>query len=124
MYERDKMNEVRKYFNLIQFLSSKKIEKKSFQAVINSLDNNTLKFLCECIRNAISKTYVSRLRENKRRLFLKKIYPHKNILKRLTRKVKKYSNRKRIIVQYGYGFMVPILSTLIPLIYELVSHKQ
>ena len=52
---------------------------------------------------------------------MKKIIPHKQFLKTLSKRCKSYKLRKQMIAQKGYGILFPILSSIIPLITSLLS---
>ena len=112
-----------KYLPLIKFLTQKHISRRCFVSLINSLDDNTIKFICECIQNAISLRFVSRLNKTQKSKLMRKILPNKRIIKHLCKKGNKYSSHKKIIAQKGYGFIIPILSAIVPLITSLLSKR-
>lgn len=114
---------LKKYLPLLRLLIRKRLPREYFTAVIQSLDDETIRFICECVQNTISLQYVSRLDARKRRFFLKKITPNRKILQGLCKKEKSYKNHRKIIVQKGYGFLIPIISAVIPLIVSLLSKK-
>ena len=66
-----------KYLPLLRILTQKQISCKWFKCLIQSLDEKGIKFLCECIQNAISIKYISRLHGKKNSSFLKSILPIK-----------------------------------------------
>ena len=109
------------YLPLLNFLTKKRISKDNFVSIISCLDETTIKFLCECVHNAISFKYVSKLERKKRITLLKKILPYKKAIKYLCKKGKKLNTRKKLIIQKGYGFLFPILSAVIPLITSLLK---
>jgi len=112
-----------KYLPLLRLLTKKKISQKCFMSLIHSLDDKTIKFICECIHNAISLKYMSRLDKKQKTSLLKKILPHKRLIKQLCKKTKKYSLRKKVIAQKGYGFIFPLLSAIIPLVSSLLVNR-
>lgn len=114
---------LKKYLPLIKFLTKKHISRECFVSLINSLDDNTIKFLCECIQNAISSRFVSGLNKTEKGKLLKKNLPNKRIIKRLCKKGNKFASNKKIIAQKGYGFIIPILSAVIPLITSLLAKR-
>ena len=116
-----KNKNLNKYLPLLQLLTRKHFTRESFNAIIQSLDDKAIKFICECIQNAISVQHISRLNKRKKKCFLKKIIPSRCVLKYLCKKAKKYTRHRKLIVQKGYGFLVPILSTIIPLITSLLA---
>ena len=108
------------YLPLLKFLTKKRISKENFVSIISCLDEGTIKFLCECVHNAISFKYVSKLERNKRSTLLRKILPYKRAIKYLCKKGKKLNTRKKLIIQKGYEFLFPILSVIIPLVTSLL----
>ena len=112
-----------KYVPLLKFLTQKKISRKCFKSLIQSLDEKAIKFLCECIQNAISIKYISRLNGKKKSSFLKSILPNKKILKHLCKKCTNYKGHRKIIAQKGYGFILPVLSAIVPLITSLLAQR-
>lgn len=113
----------KKYLPLLELLTRKHISRKCFTSIINSLDDKSIKFICECIHNTLSLKYISALNKNQKSLLLKKILPNKRIIKHLCKKAKTYSSRKKIIAQKGYGFIIPILSAIVPLISSLLGKR-
>ena len=109
------------YLPLLKFLTKKQISKENFVSIISCLDESAIKFLCECVHNAISFKYVSKLERNKRSTLLRKILPYKRAIKYLCKKGKKLNTRKNLIIQKGYGFLFPILSAIIPLVTSLLK---
>jgi len=110
-----------KYLPLIELLHRKKISRKCFVSLFESFNDETIKFICECVQNAISRQHFSQLKLKKRNLLMKKIKPYKSILKKLCKTSKCYKKHKQIIIQEGYGVLFPILSTIIPLITSLIA---
>ena len=113
----------KKYLPLLELLTRKHISRKCFTSIINSLDDKSIKFICECIHNTISLKYISALNKNQKSLLLKKILPNKRIIKHLCKKAERYGSRKKIIAQKGYGFIIPILSAIVPLISSLLGKR-
>ena len=62
----------KKYLPLLKLLVKKCRSQKCFMSLVNSLDDRSIKFLCECIHNAISIRHVSKLNAKKKARFLKK----------------------------------------------------
>ena len=97
------------------------MSQKCFMSLINSLDDNSVKFICECIHNAISVRYITKLSVKKKKDFLKKILPYKKIIRNLCNKEKSFGSHRNLIAQKGYGFIFPILSAIIPLVSSLLN---
>ena len=112
---------LRKYLPLIQLLTEKQIPRKSFECLIQNLDERAIKFICECVQNAISVKHISSLNGKKKSSFLNAILPNRKLLKNLCEKHKNYKRHRKIISQKGHGFIVPVLSAIIPLITSLLA---
>ena len=112
---------LRKYLPLIKLLTEKKIPRKSFECLIQNLDERAIKFICECVQNAISVKHISSLNGKKKSSFLNAILPNRKLLKNLCEKHKNYKKHRKIIAQKGSGFILPVLSAVIPLITFLLA---
>ena len=112
---------LRKYLPLIKLLTEKQIPRKSFECLIQNLDERAIKFICECVQNAISVKHISSLNGKKKSSFLNAILPNRKLLKNLCEKHKNYKRHRKIIAQKGHGFILPVLSTIIPLITSLLT---
>ena len=112
---------LRKYLPLIKLLTEKQIPRKSFECLIQNLDEKAIKFICECVQNAISVKHISSLNGKKKTSFLNLILPNKKQLKDLCEKHKNYKKHRKIIAQKGSGFILPVLSAVIPLITSLLA---
>ena len=112
---------LRKYLPLIKLLTEKQIPRKSFECLIQNLDEQAIKFICECVQNAISVKHISSLNGKKKTSFLNAILPNKKLLKDLCEKHKNYKKHRKIIAQKGSGFILPVLSAVIPLITSLLA---
>ena len=112
---------LQKYLPLIKFLTEKQIPRKSFECLIQNLDERAIKFICECVQNAISVNHISSLNGKKKTSFLNAILPNKKLLKFLCEKHKNYKRHRKIIAQKGHGFILLVLSAIIPLITSLLT---
>ena len=112
---------LRKCLPLIKLLTEKQIPRKSFECLIQNLDEKAIKFICECVQNAISVKHISSLNGKKKTSFLNLILPNKKLLKDLCEKHKNYKKHRKIIAQKGSGFILPVLSAVIPLITSLLA---
>ena len=112
---------LRKYLPLIKLLTEKQIPRKSFECLIQNLDEQAIKFICECVQNAISVKHISSLNGKKKTSFSNLILPNKKLLKDLCEKHKHYKKHRKIIAQKGSGFILPVLSAVIPLITSLLA---
>ena len=112
--------DISKYLSLIKVITSLGQDKNKFCSLIQCLDDKSIRFLCECVKNGISRKHVSNLSIEQRNQFLKLITPYRSLLKRICRKSKLYSMNKKKLIQKGAGFFIPLLSALIPLITSLL----
>ena len=112
---------LRKYLPLIKLLTEKQIPRKSFECLIQNLDAKAIKFICECVQNAISVKHISNLKGKKKTSFLNEILLNKKSLKLLCEKHKNYKRHRKIISQKGHGFILPVLSAIISLITSLLA---
>ena len=94
-----------RYFPLVKLLAKKKFSIDEFKSIIHSLDNDTVKFICECCRNVISKRYLTTLKPAKKRKFIRLVTPHKSLLKSICRKRKITSWIKERLVKKGTGWL-------------------
>ena len=112
--------DISKYLSLIKVITSIGQDKNKFCSLIQCLDDKSIRFLCECVKNGISRKHVSNLSIEQRSQFLKSITPCRSLLKRICRKSKLYSMNKKKLIQKGAGFFIPLLSALIPLVTSLL----
>jgi hypothetical protein len=111
-----------KYFYLLQLLKKncKGNCKEKFQKLISYLDEETLNFLAECIRNILSPQTINILPKNKQKKLIKKVSPFKKTVKRVINKGTPFNLRKKYI-QHGGAWFLPLISAVIPLISSLVG---
>ena len=79
---------LRKYLPLIKLLTEKQIPRKSFECLIQNLDERAIKFICKCVQNAISVKHISSLNGKKKSSFLNAILPNRKLLKKLCENIK------------------------------------
>ena len=113
----------KKYLPLLELLTRKHISRKCFTSIINSLDDKSIKFICECIHNTISLKYISALNKNQKSLLLKKILPNKRIIKHLCKRLKHIARVKNNCSTRVWVFIIPILSAIVPLISSLLGKR-
>lgn len=114
-----------KYLFLLQLLKKncKGNCEEKFKKIISYLDEETLNFLAECIRNILSPQTISASCSKKRqKIILKKVIPHKKVIKSVIKKNLPFKKRKKYI-QNGGAWFLPLISTLIPLIGSLIHRK-
>lgn len=93
---------------------------QNYRNIISYLDEDSLNFLSECIRNTLSPENISKLPKSKSRLLVKKVTPHKKSIKSVIKKKLSFKKRKKIL-QNGAGFFLPLLTTVIPLITSIAN---
>lgn len=93
---------------------------KNYREIIAYLNDSSVKFLCQCVRNiTLSKSFKALGAKKEQKLF-RKLEPHKDKILKLIDK-KKSIKYKRKQLQKGAGFFLPLLTTVIPLIGSLIS---
>lgn len=94
---------------------------KNFCEILNYLNDKSIKFLCQCIRNCIAPKNFKNFGPRKETLLFQKIKPHKKTILKLIDK-KSSIKFKRRQLQKGAGFFLPLLTTVIPLIGSLIGN--
>jgi len=118
-------NRLKKNLPLMKILESKLKNKKKieeFHSLIGNLDDKSLEFLAECVQNGVNPDFVGKLPSKKKASYLKKITPFKKEIKKVIKKTTS-NKKKRRIIQKGGGWFLPILSSVIPLITDLIFNK-
>ena len=110
-----------RYHPLIELLVKKKISNDQFKSLIKSLNYEAIKFICECCKNAISKQYVFSMKDKKRTSFLKLINSNSKLIKKLCMNRDNCAQKRKVIIQKGYGIIMPILASVIPLLTSLLT---
>ena len=113
--------EVIKYLSLLKILKNTKNDPPKFRCLVECFDEKTVKFLCEGVKNAISKKHVTSLPSKQRKEFLKNLLPRRKLIKKICKKSSHYTRSKKKLIQEGSGFIIPLISTLIPLITSFVA---
>lgn len=113
------------YYPLLEILKnfSKKNNTEQFKKIISYLDDKSLKFLAECIRNILSHSVFETLPKSKQSKLLKVTKPDKKNIKKLLSPKAKASKKKKILQQGGAWFL-PLLSAIIPLFASLIKPPQ
>lgn len=107
-----------KYFHLVTLLKQacKGKCKEKFKNIISYLDEKSLLFLCECIRNVLSPDFVHSLPSAKKKKLLKHITPYKKPATLVIKKNISFKKRKKHLQEGGAWFM-----PLIPIVFSLIS---
>ena len=90
-----------KILPLDKITNKKGFSRENFTGLIESLDDNTVKFMCECARNVISVNHFSQQSARQKSSFLRKILPHRRLIVRLCKKQNSYKNHRKMIAQKG-----------------------
>ena len=96
--------ELCKYVPLLTILKGRTLTRSAFKSLMECLDEKAIKFLCECVKNGISKNRVPSLPVSKKNGLLKIVFPYKKLLSKICKKTKKYGRRKKVLLQKGCGF--------------------
>lgn len=99
----------------------KRFSREYFTGVIQSLDDAAIKFICECVKNVISVNFFSYLNPKQKHKFLGQIEPNRKLILHLCKRKNSYKPHRKIIAQKGYGFIIPILTAVLPLIASLLA---
>jgi hypothetical protein len=99
-------------------LCSKKEE--NYKDLLSCLNDDSINFLCECIRNVCDVKVFKHLPKKTRKQIEKNTLPNKESIKKVI-KSKTSIKRKKKILQHGSGWFLPLLSAAIPLISSLFS---
>jgi len=112
-----------KYLFLLQLLKKNcrgNCDEK-YKKIISYLDEDTLNFLAECIRNILNPQTISAVcSKKKQKILVSKVRPHKKIINSVIKKSLPFQKRKKYI-QNGGAWFLPLISTVIPLISSLIS---
>lgn len=89
------------------------LDKKQRGSLLRSIDKNGVRAICECALNTLNGTVSLKKSERVR------LSKHKQVLRRLTNKKGCWKTKKRVIVQKGEGFLLPLL---LPIIGSVLSN--
>jgi hypothetical protein len=92
----------------------------NYQDLLSCLNDDSINFLCECIRNVCDVKVFKNLPEKTQKEIEKKTLPSKESIKKVM-KSKTSIKKKKKILQHGSGWFLPLLSAAIPLISSLFS---
>lgn len=112
-----------KYLYLLQLLQKncKGDCGEKYKKIISYLDEETLNFLAECIRNILAPQTISAVcSKKKRKQIVSKVIPHKKVIKTVIKKNLPFKKRKKFI-QNGGAWFLPLITSIIPLISSLIS---
>lgn len=98
----------------------KRHNEEDFKDMIKCLNDDCVKFLCECVRNVCDVNVFRNLPDFRRRKIQKSSHLYKNDIKKILKPHVSIS-KKRKILQYGSGWFLPLLATVIPMITSLFS---
>lgn len=93
-----------------------------FKHIVNCLNDNSIDFLCECVRNLCDRERFENLSVKDRKKLQKIAGSHTKQLKTIC-KGRNNVKRKRKIIQEGSGFFLPLLSIIVPLITSLITGR-
>lgn len=93
---------------------------EDFKDIIKCLNDDCVKFLCECVRNVCDVDVFKNLPESRKKKIRKTSHLYKTDIKKIL-KPHTSIGKKRKILQYGSGWFLPLLTTVIPMITSLFS---
>lgn len=91
-----------------------------FKKLISLLDEDSLKFLSECVRNSLDPNRIKLLPKHKQKKIIKKLKPHKVAVRKSIKPNLSHKSRKKILQQQG-GWFLPLISAVAPLISSLFT---
>lgn len=117
---------VSKYLDLLMLIKThckgKHCEEK-FKKIISFLDEDSLKFLSECIRNTLAPERIKFFSKSQQKKIIRKLKPFKKNI-RASIKPNLTHKRRKTILQNGGGWFLPLLSAAIPLISSLFTKSS
>jgi len=93
---------------------------ENFKDILGCLNDDTVNFLCECVRNICDVNVFKNLPKKTRKNIEKTSSPFKSEIKKVIKSKTPISKKKKIL-QHGAGWFLPLLSAAIPLISSLFS---
>ncbi len=99
-----------------------KRKEENFKDILECLNDESVNFLCECVRNICDVKVFKNLPKKTRKNIEKSSLPYKSKIKKVI-KSKTSINKKKKILQHGAGWFLPLLSAAIPLISSLFSKE-
>lgn len=89
------------------------LDKQQRASLLRAIDKNGVRVICECALNTLNGIVPLKKSERVR------LSKHKKVLRRLTNKTGCWKTKKRVIVQKGEGFLLPLL---LPIIGSVLSN--
>lgn len=117
-------NKLSKYINLLSIIKKNCNGKcnANYERLISYLDDNSINFLCQCIRNTLDPNNFSLLQEKKKKRLFKKVAPFRKDIKSILKSNISTKIRKQRL-QKGGAFFLPLISAVLPLITSLIASK-
>jgi hypothetical protein len=97
-----------------------KKKEENYKDLLSCLNDDSINFLCECIRNVCDVKVFKNLPEKTQKQIEKRTSHDKENIKKVI-KSKTSIKKKKKILQHGGGWFLPLLSAAIPLISSLFS---
>jgi Mg/Co/Ni transporter MgtE len=95
-------------------------KEENYKDLLSCLNDESINFLCECVRNVCDVNVFKNLPENTRKQIEKNVQPSKKSVKKIIKSSTSVKKKKKIL-QHGSGWFLPLLSAAIPLISSLFS---
>lgn len=124
MVQKMQIKRFQKFLDLLQLLKSNCKGSdchKRFHSYVGYLNDETIKFLAECVRNALAPSTFKFLKPRRKKVLVSKIKPYKNEIYKVIRPTIT-SKHRRIILQKGGAWFLPILTSVVaPLVTSLIN---
>jgi hypothetical protein len=116
-----KIKQLEKKLSLLTFLKSRQ-KKNNTHHILDCLNDESIKFLCECICNGCSPETFEGVKPSFKKKIVNRYKNHKSEINKII-SPKISLKKKRKIIQEGNGWFVPLLTTIVPLIASLLLPK-
>lgn len=129
MVRKLQIKKFQKFFDLLQLLKSNCRGSdchKRFHTYVGYLNDETIKFLAECVRNSLAPSVFKLLKARHKKVLVSKIKPYKKDIYKVI-KPTLTSKQRRSILQKGGAWFLPILTSVVaPLVSSLINsfHKK
>ena len=97
------LKKLKKYLPLIELLGRKNLSRECFVSLFESFNDDAVKFICECVQNAISCQHVSQLIPKERHSLIRRVKPYKQILKKLCKTKNAIRHTKKLLFSMDMG---------------------
>jgi hypothetical protein len=114
------MKKNRKNLTIAKTLHKTKNNEENYKDIMECLNDDSVNFLCECVRNICDVKVFKNLPKKARKNIEKTSIPFKSNIKKVIKSNTSIKKKKKIL-QHGAGWFLPLLSAAIPIISSLFS---